>query len=412
MTGNNMVNIPESGMLSGLELSTDDAAGISVATSAQLHVLTQFDTAMPVWRKMIQNGAVFSGYQNADWVACWWAHVGVNMSEAACVAVLANDAGQPVLLLPLVRQRIGLLNVGFYAGGKHSNFNVPVWHPGRLADIDRPMDELLTGLKGGSSSIDMMVLLNQPAAWSGFDNPLMELPHFPSSSSAYSGQLQDDYEALLQDRVGSSTRKKLRQKERRIAGSVEVSYWRAKTSDQVNAVVDAFLQQKAARMVELGVSNVFVEPGVEPFIREAALTAKSDSDDPVIETYAMSVGDEIVATFGGTVAGERCYGMFNSMTNGELRVHSPGELLLANVIRMCCERGLKTFDLGVGDAAYKQVFCNDVEQLFDSVIPISAIGHAVAPAWRGALAAKRRLKKSEIVMQVRRRFGRSLTRGE
>ena len=43
---------------------------------------------------------------------------------------------------------------------------------------------------------------------------------------------------------------------------------------------------------------------------------------------------------------------------------------------MCCERGFNKFDLGIGDAAYKQVYCKDAEPLYDSVVPITAAGHS------------------------------------
>ena len=53
------------------------------------------------------------------------------------------------------------------------------------------------------------------------------------------------------------------------------------------------------------------------------------------------------------------------------------------------------FDLGIGDAAYKQVYCKDAEALYDSVIPITAAGQVAAPIWRAGLALKGKVKKSD-----------------
>jgi CelD/BcsL family acetyltransferase involved in cellulose biosynthesis len=110
------------------------------------------------------------------------------------------------------------------------------------------------------------------------------------------------------------------------------------------------------------------------------------------------------------VAGGRFSGMFNSIAGSEFRNYSPGELLLANVIRMCCDRGLNTFDLGIGDAAYKQVYCKDAEALFDSVIPITAAGQVVVPCWRAGLALKGKVKKSNMLLRAVRNITQMMSR--
>src|SRR5699024_6482974 len=136
---------------------------------------------------------------------------------------------------------------------------------------------------------------------------------------------------------------------------------------------DAFLKQKSARMRALGVPDVFAAPGVRRFI-EAAATEPGEGGTPPIELYALSVDDMIVATMGGIVGGGRFCAMFNSIVQGPYAVESPGEQLLINLVRQCCERGLGTFDLGIGEAHYKSLFCGDAEPLFDSYLPLSAGG--------------------------------------
>ncbi len=174
--------------------------------------------------------------------------------------------------------------------------------------------------------------------------------------------------------------------------------------------LQAFFQQKGARMREQGLSNAFDAPGVKEFTRAAAHETDPDTGEPVIELYAASVGDTIIATFGGIVADGRFSGMFNSIAGAEFRNYSPGELLLANVIRMCCERGLNKFDLGIGDAAYKQVYCKDAEALYDSVIPITAAGQVAAPLWRAGLALKGKVKKSDMLLRAVRSITQLMSR--
>jgi CelD/BcsL family acetyltransferase involved in cellulose biosynthesis len=215
---------------------------------------------------------------------------------------------------------------------------------------------------------------------------------------------------LLKERMGANSRKKLRQKERQLAALGPVVFQRARTPVEIDRVLAAFFQQKAARMREQGLSNAFQAENVKEFTRAAAHEIDPDTNEPVIELYALSVGDTIIATFGGIVAQGRFSGMFNSIAGAEFRNYSPGELLLANVIRMCCERGLDKFDLGIGDAPYKRVYCRDAEALYDSVIPITAAGQVAAPIWRVGLNLKGKVKKSDTLLRAIRSITQMMSR--
>ena len=64
-------------------------------------------------------------------------------------------------------------------------------------------------------------------------------------------------------------------------------------------------------------------------------------------------------------------------------------------------------ELGAGRADYKTHFCKSSELRFDSYVPCSLHGHALAVAFRAANAVKRPLKTNDTLMNafaaVRRR---------
>ena len=385
-------------------------SAVNPAVRARVEVLTQIGKAEPLWRELVQQGATCSRYQYYSWMACWWDHIGSISQASPHVTVLRDETGKPVLLLPLIRKQVGPLHVGFFMGGKHTNFNLPVWHPKHLKQPAAALNALREGLRHNGPRLDALVLLNQPATWQGEINPMLQAPHRASASRAYAGELQNDFETLLKERMGSNSRKKLRQKERQLAALGPVAFQRARTPAEIDRVLEAFFQQKCARMRERGLSNAFDAAGVKEFTRAAAHEIDHDTGEPIIELYAASVGDRIIATFGGIVADGRFSGMFNSIAGAEFRIYSPGELLLANVIRMCCERGMDRFDLGIGDAAYKQVYCKDAEALYDSVIAITAAGQVAAPLWRAALALKGKVKKSNTLLLAVRSVTQMMSR--
>jgi CelD/BcsL family acetyltransferase involved in cellulose biosynthesis len=85
--------------------------------------------------------------------------------------------------------------------------------------------------------------------------------------------------------------------------------------------------------------------------------------------------------------------MFNSIAQGRYAVESPGEQLIVNLVRGCCERGLDTFDLGIGEAHYKHLFCGDAEPLFDSYLPLGTTARLFSIAFAFSASIKRAVKQ-------------------
>jgi len=107
--------------------------------------------------------------------------------------------------------------------------------------------------------------------------------------------------------------------------------------------------------------------------------------------------------------------MFSSIIHDRFATESPGEQLLVRIVRDCCERGLHTFDLGVGEASYKTLFC-EADPMFDSYWPLSAKGRAFALARRGLAIAKRAVKQNpylwKLIVATRRLKARLLNKSD
>jgi len=374
----------------------------------RVDVLDDLAQAEPVWRSLEASGALATPYQRYDWILPWQRHVGAPSGVTPFLVVGSDADGTPLFLWPLGLTRIGPLKVGQFLGGKHTNFNLALWRRGFAATITlAEIEDVLEWIRA-SSRIDLLALTNQPECWDGEFNPFAKLPRQSSPSFGYRGALTSDFDALMRLRLDRSARRKMRQKQTALASRGPVRAWRARTLDDARRVLDAFFTQKAERMNELGLSDMFAIPGTREFIAAAA-TEGLDQGSPAIELYALSVGDIIAATYSGIVAHGRFCGIFNSIIRNELARESPGQLLLLDLVRMCCERGLTQLDLGVGEAHFKNMFCSDAEPLFDSFLPLSPLGHVAAAAYRIHHHAKRRIKHSPAiwgaVTKLRRRYG-------
>jgi CelD/BcsL family acetyltransferase involved in cellulose biosynthesis len=368
----------------------------------RLEICDNFAAAAPCWRALERVGALTTPYQGYDFLHSWYRHLGERAGVKPFL-VIGYDADETtVLLCPFGVFRQGPLRTVSFLGGRHANFNVALWRRDVAALIgqsDLATILLSIAAAGTGHEIDLLSLTDQPRSWDGISNPFLFWPHLPSPSFGYRGTLAADFENVMRRRLGYAARKKMRKKLRSLATHGPVDLQKAATPEQVHAILDIFCTQKAERMRELGVSNVFAARGTREFIEELA-TNRPHEGAPVIEIYALSVGDTIVATIGGMVGGSRFCALFNSITSGPLAHYSPGYHLLCRLIQACCERGLTCFDLGVGDARYKRMFCDEVEPLFDSFVPLTPLGRLAAAGFRSVHDAKRVIKGSPALWRI------------
>jgi CelD/BcsL family acetyltransferase involved in cellulose biosynthesis len=364
---------------------------------ARVEIVRDMAAAKPHWLALEQAHCFMTPYQAFDFLDLWQRHIGAGEGVTPCILIGFDAADAPLFVLPLgCRRAAGGLKAVEFLGGKHANFNMGLWRADCLATVTA--DDLRAVFAHLSGEADVVSLGNQPLMWAGRDNPLALLPHQPSPSFGFSGPLQADFEALFDARTSAVGRRKMRKKERTLAGFGEVTFARASTEADIRRVAEDFFTQKSARMRSIGLPDVFAAQDVRDFCT-AGVLAPTAAGSRLIELYTLSVGDTIVATMGGVCADGRFSAMFSSIIHDRFKTESPGEQLLVRVVRDCCERGLHTFDLGVGEASYKSLFC-DPDPMFDSDWPLTAKGRAFALAHRGFAAAKRAVKQTPALWSV------------
>lgn len=357
----------------------------------RVEIFESFAGAERFWRALEHDDNLATPFQRHDFLKLWQIHVGAPTGVTPLIVVGVNAKRAPLFLWPLGRHIAHGCRIVEFLGGKHANFNMGLWRRDVAAKITA--DDLRVVLLQFSSHADVLKLTHQPMTWAGATNPLALLAYQKAANTGFSGALVPDFEDLLRARTNAAARKKMRKKERALADFGTVHFERVCDAAGIRLALDVFFKQKNARMRSIGVADVFSKPGVRRFI-EAAATAQTGCHEAPIELYTLSVNDIIVATMGGIVGGGRFSAMFNSIAEGRYAVESPGEQLLLRVVRDCCERGLTTFDLGIGESHYKNLFCRDAEPLFDCYLPLTARGRLHAVAFKMAAACKRSIKQN------------------
>jgi len=356
---------------------------------ASVEVLTDLETARPAWSE-ISARARASPYQSFEFALHWSETIGVADGVAPWIVVARDERGAVNALLPFGRFRRGPIRWAAFLGGRLANFQMGLFRD----DVEWTRADLTALLREAAASasprIDAYMLANQPLVWDGARNPLGSLGARPSPSCAYSSALPDSFSVWRDSHFSKATQKKLRKKAKRLGEIGPLTHIRATRADEARMVIDAFLPQKRARMQALGLRNEF---DGEPTI--ALLTRLSGGDAPVLELHALRVGARIVATFAGFSDCVRLSGVFLSHDmDPAVAASSPGELLIMEVVRDAIERGLAAFDLGVGEARYKNQCCEITEALFDSALAVSFAGSLAAAVFLAGRRVKQHIKQS------------------
>jgi CelD/BcsL family acetyltransferase involved in cellulose biosynthesis len=376
---------------------------------AEIEIFASVEAAHGAWAEIAPLAAA-SPYQGYDFTRSWAETAGAAHGVAPLIVVARNAAGAAVALLPLAARGFGPLRFAHFLGLKDLNFNLGLF---RRQDVWRLRDVaalLAAAARAARPRIDAFLFVNQPCEWFGAPNPLVGPRSQPSRCLAYKSALPEDFSLWLNAHASKDAQKKLRKKAKHLEAMGPVAHRRAADPAEAARLIDAFFVQKHERMRELGLINAFDDPEAREFLVRFADCGHA-AGSSTLELHGLFVGDRIVATFGALAGGDRVSGLFVSNDNDrDIARNSPGELIVQAVVRDAIARGFKTFDLGVGEADYKNKTCEAAEPLFDTAYAFTLKGRLAAWAFLGARRVKRSIKRSPQLMALHARLRRLRSR--
>jgi CelD/BcsL family acetyltransferase involved in cellulose biosynthesis len=344
------------------------------------------------WIALRETAAV-SPYQNYDFVAAWFETIGRARALEPMIVVARDSDGRPLALFPLATHEAAGLRVAEFLCGRESNFNIGLFHPRGCLDW---RGFLLAAARGRPKPPDLLYLRNQPRRFGAFENPLLGRDARPSPSFAYGTVLPANVDAL-DHQTSNASRKKLRKKERRLMELGALVFEHNASGERASEVIAALIAQKSALLAAKGAAGVFDAPEMRAFLERACLTG-------ALEVHALRLSGRVIATYVGLAMDGRFSALANSYdTDEEIARCSPGDILLRAVMRDLVERGFSYFDLGVGEARYKEAVCDETIALYDLVMPVTKRGALAAPLLRIFLDCKRRVKQTPWLSRLSER---------
>ena len=342
------------------------------------------------WRRL-EATAPCSPYQTLAWAAAWCATVGAADRAVPFIVVARGAAGDAVALLPLVRiVRYGL-RVAMFVGGRDSNSNLGIFRDAGLWD-ETAVRRLLVEA-ASRERIDAYAFINQPETWAGLANPLGALPGQPSPSANHSTALPVRAGEAITARLSKHARKLLRQKETRLRERGAMAHQIARTGEETDDLIDVYAAWKRTRAAQTG-----TPPPSEGQIEFLKRAARPDGRHAPMELHTLVSGPAVVAILGGTAHQQRFSGMVLGFDpSPEVARCSPGELLVKAVVENLMGRGFAVFDLGIGEARYKDTFCDVAEPLVDCFLGVTPKGRVAMLALSRWGRIKRRIKRSDTI---------------
>jgi CelD/BcsL family acetyltransferase involved in cellulose biosynthesis len=389
-------------MAAAIESQTGQAPAWPKASRiASVDILGDLDRAETIWRRLEDRQQVFTSYQRFDLLKPWQCEVGEREGIRPFIVIAYDSERRPLLLLPLGLSYEHGVRTASFMGGKHATFNMALWDRDFAAAATQADLEVLMSAIAARSEADVLALTQQPLHWRDLRNPMALLPSQPCANDCPLMTIVPDQPPTA--RISSSFRRRLRGKERKLQTLAGYRYHVATDEDDIRRLLDWFFVVKPQRMAEQKLPDVFVEPGVENFIRGACMTPLS-SGHHVIDIHALECDDEVIAIFAGVADGHRFSMMFNTYSLSGNSRHSPGLILMRDIIDHYAERGYRALDLGVGSDEYKRLFCKGDEPLFDSFIPLSLRGKVASAAMSGINRAKHLVKHNPALYDMAQRL--------
>jgi CelD/BcsL family acetyltransferase involved in cellulose biosynthesis len=370
------------------ETPRDAAAGTGLAVSVhdgREAVLAAIQRARPE--------CVATAFQSGPWLSALFAEVLPAMAAHPILVEVKTPDGACVLLLPLVAMRERGLNVLSVPSFGLTDYGGPI-----LGSGAPPAGEVLWPvIKRALAGHDLLLLENMPRIIGGRTNPLVMLDGIAAAGHHRNAlQIEGTVEEFLRG-LGKKYRKEVERCGRLLAERGTPRFHRAETVAEVDEAYAILEEQQAARRHEAGGAYLLDRPEYSRFYRTLL---RNGTETGTAHLFTLGAGAEVGACLLGVTHGVTFKLLRISTAGGEWKRISPGRLIVVEAMRHFVPKGVRRFDMGIGDYPFKQGFGIVPEPLFTLEAALTA------KAWpRVALSRTRRtLREIEPLRRAVRRL--------
>jgi CelD/BcsL family acetyltransferase involved in cellulose biosynthesis len=364
-----------------------DASHIVIDVVSDLSLLEQ------EWRAFEQR-ADCTAFQSFDWLSTWQACIGDRKGVRPAIVTGRSPSGDLLFLLPLATESTGPLRRLTFLGRDLCDYNAPLLSPSTghsLADDFHNLWSRITQRlqKDSRHRHDLILFDKMPQQVGHQANPLCRLSCRPNPSGAYLATIAATWDAFYEQKRSGSSRKRDRQRQRRLAALGDVVFATVENADDRRTTLDILMVQKRQAFARMGVTDIFSREGYVEFFHAIAQRAPD-----LIHIGKLQVGETPAAANMGLVFRNSFYHVLISYDAGPISRAGPGTAHLHELMRHAVERGCTTFDFTIGDEPYKREWSDIELTLYDHIAPVTTLGAIFAAPLDALRELKRYIKQS------------------
>ncbi|MGQ0671853.1 MAG: GNAT family N-acetyltransferase [Hyphomicrobium sp.] len=354
---------------------------------------TRLDTADAIIAALAEFDAAETPFQTPHWLRAVYDELApAHGAGPLAVRVTEAESGRLALLLPLIVTRDGGTTIAGFPDFGVSDYGAPLLGPAAPTEASDGV-RMWTAIAAALDGIDLVRLSSMPTLLGGRPNPLLAAGHeMPSRHAANRLAIETSLEDFLRSR-GKKYRKEVERCYRLLDKEGAWSFRRAETPHEVARAYATLETQQGARRHAAGGEYALDKPEYshvyERVLRDGV--AEGSAHIFTLETER----DTVAVLLGLTHAG--AFTLLRISNGGERWHHlSPGRLVVAEAMRHFLAHGIRTFDMGIGDYAFKRGFGIEPDPLVDLVAGLTWRGKAHATL----IHAKNRARQSSRLMAL------------
>jgi CelD/BcsL family acetyltransferase involved in cellulose biosynthesis len=226
---------------------------------------------------------------------------------------------------------------------------------------------------------DVLDLRALRASVGQLENPLLHERPNRSGIHTYSLRLSGTWTDFAASRLNSKHRAESRRRWRRLACEGRLQFVVERSGAQAQAITRWLIQHKLA---QLPTEKAKTFEAGRAFL---LAIASGQCRDPSVRVSALRLDHELLAAHLGVVWQGSLIGI-QTAYDPAWRGYGPGRLLMESLLQYAFEQEFREFDFSVGDAPYKEVYCDSSEPLYWLTYPRTVLGtlYALHSKWTSA----------------------------
>jgi CelD/BcsL family acetyltransferase involved in cellulose biosynthesis len=362
-----------------------------------LEVFTDFDAVRKIWKRFEQQAPCFI-YQTFGWCESWYSSIGAKQGFRPHIVAVRNLTGELVMLVPLCLKADQFGTGLYFIGEGISDYLAPLLQEDYAKELDATefkvlWREILTSV---DEKIDLLWFDRQPLCIFDNENPFKHLPNFAYPSRSHMLNFPEAKNWFEGARIVRSkkTAKKIERRMRQMAKTGKVELLEITGTENRRRHFYELLKLKIENLNDAGTLHKMDKPEIADYY--SALVTNRETQDAMCQ-FELRCGGKLVASVFGLIHQETFFYQVCAFNKKEFGQYSPGLLLLYQLFDWSFARGLKHFDMTIGDEAYKADWANQTTALVVVAKPLSLRGHLSLAKKRTIIAVKEFIKNTPFL---------------